>query len=84
LDYARILDIPCAFSSNGNGFFFHDRTAKNESIETKLSLQDFPSPQNLWQKYKQYKNIITSEADKTYNWNIFLMLQDVSQGTINK
>ena len=27
LDYARILDIPCVFSSNGDGFLFHDRTA---------------------------------------------------------
>ena len=27
LDYAKILDIPCVFSSNGDGFLFHDRTA---------------------------------------------------------
>ena len=33
LDYARILDIPCVFSSNGDGFLFHDRTATDESIE---------------------------------------------------
>src|SRR5271166_606679 len=26
LDYATILDIPCVFSSNGDGFVFHDRT----------------------------------------------------------
>src|SRR5215210_3558479 len=32
LDYARILDIPCAFSSNGEGFLFHDRTALDSSI----------------------------------------------------
>jgi type I restriction enzyme, R subunit len=25
LEYARILDIPCVFSSNGDGFLFHDR-----------------------------------------------------------
>jgi len=25
LEYARILDIPCVFSSNGDGFAFHDR-----------------------------------------------------------
>jgi type I restriction enzyme R subunit len=29
LNYARILDIPCAFSSNGDGFLFHDRTDEN-------------------------------------------------------
>ena len=26
LEYARILDIPCVFSSNGDGFLFHDRS----------------------------------------------------------
>jgi type I restriction enzyme R subunit len=26
LDYAEILDIPFVFSSNGDGFLFHDRT----------------------------------------------------------
>lgn len=28
LEYARILDIPCVFSSNGYGFLLHDRTIK--------------------------------------------------------
>jgi len=37
LDYATILDIPCVFSSNGDGFRFHDRTAKEGNIETELS-----------------------------------------------
>ena len=39
LDYAQILDIPCVFSSNGDGFIFHDRTATDSSIETELSLR---------------------------------------------
>jgi type I restriction enzyme R subunit len=64
LDYARILDIPCVFSSNGDGFLFHDRTVTNESIETELSINDFPSPQQLWEKYKTYKGITTSETEK--------------------
>lgn len=61
LEYARILDIPCVFSSNGDGFIFHDRTATDECIETELSLNDFPSPQLLWEKYKKYKGIIEEE-----------------------
>src|SRR3954471_11801742 len=32
LEYARILDIPSVFSSNGTAFLFHDRTAKTEDI----------------------------------------------------
>lgn len=64
LDYATILDIPCVFSSNGDGFLFHDRTAKEGNIETELSLDAFPSPQQLWEKYKLYKGIVTSEVER--------------------
>lgn len=64
LDYARILDIPCVFSSNGDGFLFHDRTAIDENIEAEIELDDFPSPQQLWDKYKKYKGIVTPEAEK--------------------
>lgn len=64
LDYARILDIPCVFSSNGDGFLFHDRTATDGNIETEISLDEFPTPEQLWEKYKRYKGIITPEAEK--------------------
>jgi type I restriction enzyme, R subunit len=64
LDYAEILDIPCVFSSNGDGFLFHDRTASGSNIETELGLDEFPSPQHLWDKYKKYKNIKTPENEK--------------------
>ena len=60
LDYAQTLDIPCVFSSNGDGFLFHDRTGTD--IETELSLAAFPSPQMLWEKYLKYKGIETPEA----------------------
>ncbi len=64
LDYARILDIPCVFSSNGSGFLFHDRTAIAGNIETVLDNNSFPTPEQLWEKYKQYKGINTPEAEK--------------------
>lgn len=64
LEYARILDIPCVFSSNGDGFVFHDRTATDANLETELSMDGFPSPQVLWEKYKAYKGIATPEAEK--------------------
>jgi type I restriction enzyme, R subunit len=64
LEYARILDIPCVFSSNGDGFLFHDRTATDANIETELSLDNFPSPEQLWEKYKKYKGIVTPAAEK--------------------
>ena len=64
LDYAQILDIPCVFSSNGDGFHFHDRTATDGNIETEISLDNFPTPEQLWEKYKTYKGIVTQEAEK--------------------
>lgn len=64
LDYARILDIPCVFSSNGDGFLFHDRTATDGNIESEIDLDDFLTPEQLWEKYKKYKGISTPEAEK--------------------
>ncbi|MDP1727209.1 MAG: DEAD/DEAH box helicase family protein [Bacteroidota bacterium] len=64
LDYATILDIPCVFSSNGDGFLFHDRTAKEDNLESELHIDNFPSPEELWEKYKTYKGISTPAAEK--------------------
>ena len=63
LDYARILDIPCVFSSNGDGFLFHDRSSDDQNIEQELSLDEFPTPQRLWEIYKKYKGITTTEEE---------------------
>ncbi len=64
LSYAEILDIPSVYSSNGDGFFEHDRTCTDGSIEKELSLDEFPSPQTLWQRYKKYKGIETEDQEK--------------------
>ena len=64
LGYAITLDIPCVFSSNGDGFLFHDRTVTDATIETELTIDEFPSPETLWSKYKQYKGIITPNGEK--------------------
>ncbi len=64
LEYSRILDIPFVFSSNGDGFVFHDKTATDDSIETEIDNDSFPSPKTLWQKYKQYKGIVTADEEK--------------------
>lgn len=64
LGYAISLDIPCVFSSNGDGFLFHDRTVTDSTIETELSIDEFPSPEALWDKYKQYKGIVNPIGEK--------------------
>jgi type I restriction enzyme R subunit len=72
LDYARILDIPCVFSSNGDGFLFHDRTANDGNIETEIAMDQFPSPDQLWERYKIYKGIVTPEAEKIVEQDYFV------------
>ncbi|MBD8109676.1 EcoAI/FtnUII family type I restriction enzme subunit R [Priestia megaterium] len=57
LEYAEALDIPFVFSSNGDGFLFHDRTGQSQPIEKQLPMEQFPSPQQLWQMYKSWKGI---------------------------
>ncbi|AFL83662.1 helicase, type I site-specific restriction-modification system restriction subunit [Belliella baltica DSM 15883] len=64
LEYAKILDIPFVFSSNGDGFVFHDKTKQSEAIETELDLDSFPSPETLWNKLNQFRGIVTEEAEK--------------------
>lgn len=54
LDYAGLLEVPFVFSSNGDGFIFHDKT-NTTTLETEISLADFPTPAELWDKYCQWK-----------------------------
>jgi type I site-specific restriction endonuclease len=55
LDYAKILDIPCIFSSNGDGFLFHDRTAKDGTLKRKFTVW-FTNRNNkrVWQQGKLF------------------------------
>lgn len=54
LDYAGLLEVPFVFSSNGDGFIFHDKT-NTTTLETEIALADFPTPTELWDKYCQWK-----------------------------
>lgn len=59
LNYARLLDVPFIFSSNGDGYIFHDKTKLGTSeasqLETEINLADFPTPAQLWDKYCTWK-----------------------------
>jgi type I restriction enzyme R subunit len=57
LEYSEILQIPFVFTSNGDSFVFHDKSATNGQIETEISLDNFPSPRLLWQKYLAYQGL---------------------------
>ena len=64
LKYSNLMDIPFVFSSNGDGFYFHDKTVTDGDIETSLSLDDFPTADFLWEKYKKFKGIVTETEEK--------------------
>ncbi len=63
LGYADILDVPSAFSSNGDAFASHNKTAaEGEPIELEFDLDAFPSPIALWGRYKRFRNITEPEV----------------------
>ncbi|MBW7898967.1 Type-1 restriction enzyme R protein [Candidatus Brocadiaceae bacterium B188] len=71
LEYAEILDVPVAFSSNGDGFVRHDRSGFSAQIEKELPLDAFPSSAELWKMYKKYKNIETPEQEELASFDYF-------------
>ena len=57
IDYAATLNIPFVFSSNRDGFVLHDRTGQSAMIKTNLGLDAFPSPADLWARYRASKGL---------------------------
>lgn len=56
IEYARLLDVHFVFATNGDGFIFRDATAaEGECLEKQITLDDFPSPAELWQKFCLWK-----------------------------
>lgn len=77
LGYAEILEVPSAFSSNGDAFASHNKVPEDgEDIETQFPLEKFPSPQTLWNRYKKFRNI-SEDAEK-------LVVQPYYPDTIGK
>jgi type I restriction enzyme R subunit len=55
LDYAEILDVPFAYSSNGDAFLEHDRTGAAGTVEREFPLDQFPTPEELWARFSNAK-----------------------------
>jgi type I restriction enzyme R subunit len=64
LEYADILQIPFVFTSNGDSFVFHDKSVTKGQIETEITLDSFPSPELLWQKYLTYHDLEEPKTKK--------------------
>jgi type I restriction enzyme, R subunit len=70
INYAALLDIPFSFSSNGDGFVFRDQTMASGVLEANLTLDQFPSPAELWQRYcvwKGWNQQVTKIAEHPYS-----------------
>ena len=55
IDYARILDVPFAYSSNGQGYIEHNMQTGEER---ELSIDQFPTQEELWNRYLKLTNTL--------------------------
>lgn len=70
LEYADILNLPFVFSTNGDRFLFHDKT-NTQNLECEIELDNFPSPETLWEKYLKFKGIAIIEGKKVVEQDYF-------------
>ncbi len=78
LGYAETLSIPFVFSSNGDGFVFHDRTGASAEKEITLGLDAFPPPGDLWARYRVWKGLTPESKEEK------IVLQDYFDGGTGK
>ena len=55
LEQAEILDLPFAYSCNGDAFLEHDRTLQSGAVTREIPLALFPTPDELWTRYCKAK-----------------------------
>lgn len=65
IHYASLLDVPFGCSSNGDGFVFRDATLADRVLERSITLQEFPSPQELWNRLCAWKGWTTEVRQVT-------------------
>lgn len=63
LGYAELLDVPYAFSTNGDGFLFHNKLTNDGIIERELSLDAFPRAESLWKCWNERKGLTASQSE---------------------
>ncbi|MDO9580632.1 MAG: DEAD/DEAH box helicase family protein, partial [Bacteroidales bacterium] len=70
LSYAESLDIPFVYSSNGDAFIEHDRFSTEGVKEREIELDKFPTPKELFERYKIAKGI-TEKIDSIISEDYF-------------
>ena len=56
--YAQMLDVPFAYSSNGDSFYEHDFLT---GLERQIPLSEFPSPEELFARYQRSVGLTEQE-----------------------
>ena len=59
IEYARILDVDFAYSSNGHAFMEHDMTTGKER---EIALDEFPSPEELLERHNAAHGLSPKQA----------------------
>jgi len=62
LGYGELLQVPFVFSSNGDGFLFHNKIAPDGILERELGLHEFPSAETLWQWWTAFRGLNDRQA----------------------
>ena len=57
LKYAQMLDVPFAYSTNGDAFLEHDMATGQER---EIPLVDFPGPEELWARFCESRHLDAS------------------------
>ena len=65
LEYAEILDVPFAYSSNGDAFLEHDRISTSSIVEREIPLDRFPTSDELWARYRVAKGYTPAQETVT-------------------
>jgi len=89
LEYSEILQIPFVFTSNGDSFVFHDKTKSSGNVEEEISLDNFPSPEELWNKYSKEEDLDKPEIQDVVTQEYYVDDSDMSpryyqQNAINR
>lgn len=57
LVYGELLQVPFVFSSNGDGFLFHNKIATDGIIEREIGLDEFPAADTLWLWWSTHRGL---------------------------
>lgn len=60
VEYARLLDVPFAYATNGTDLIEKDMIS---GLNRTMRMEDFPTPEELWDRYKRETNMTQETAE---------------------